>query len=122
MNRILFVLTGLGFLLVCFNNCSGSSFDAHTLQTNESSQLDGNNGSTNWTPGPNYTFTEGTNSSVDLSTTLPVDVVKGGVFEVSASGTQLPLGMNLSANGILSLNNAGVGETAGVVFTYTEPQ
>ncbi|MCX8005115.1 MAG: hypothetical protein N2688_09185, partial [Burkholderiaceae bacterium] len=60
-------------------------------------------------------------TTYDLSATLPAGVVRGGTFGVDPSGARLPDGMTLSPAGILSLGSATVGQTTGVIFTYTEP-
>lgn len=57
----------------------------------------------------------------DLATTLPDGVARGGTFGVSSSGRALPTGITLSPSGILSALNPVVGETTGVIFTYTLP-
>jgi hypothetical protein len=59
--------------------------------------------------------------SFDLSTTLPDGIARGGTFGVSSSGRALPAGVTLSPSGILSAVNPVVGETSGVIFTYTLP-
>jgi hypothetical protein len=43
----------------------------------------------------------------------------GGTFSVDASGAALPSGMSLSTQGLLSLGDALVGDTDGVVFAYS---
>jgi hypothetical protein len=63
----------------------------------------------------------GTGATFDLAGTLPSGVTRGGSFGVSPSGSALPGGMVLSAAGILSVGNAVVGQTSGVIFTYAEP-
>ena len=61
-------------------------------------------------------------SSFDLSTTLPAGVTKGGTFGVDGSGTALPAGLTLSANGLLLVTvNAPAGDISGIVFAYNEP-
>lgn len=70
-------------------------------------------------PAPSFTF--GSNQTLDLSLTLPAGIVKGGTFAVSATGSPLPAGMTLAANGILSVGSAAVGDTLNVSFEYTEP-
>jgi hypothetical protein len=57
----------------------------------------------------------------DLTTTLPVDVARGGTFGVSPNGQPLPVGITLTPSGILSAANPVIGETRGVIFTYTLP-
>jgi hypothetical protein len=56
-----------------------------------------------------------------LATTLPAGVIAGGTFAVSTVGAPLPLGMTLSAGGILSVGTSLAAETSGVIFSYTEP-
>ena len=73
-----------------------------------------------WNVGPLF-FAAGTATKLELSTTLPSGVRKGGTFGVSPSGMPLPAGMTLSSAGLLSLGTALVGTTTGVVFTYSEP-
>lgn len=60
----------------------------------------------------------GTNSSFNLSATLPAGVARGGRFGLDASGASLPPGMTLSAAGVLSVGSAAIGTVTGVVFTY----
>jgi hypothetical protein len=66
-------------------------------------------------------FTVGSGATKDLAATLPTGVAKGGTFGVSASGAALPVGMTLSATGILAISTAPVGPVIGVIFTYAEP-
>lgn len=73
-----------------------------------------------WRVGQVY-FLAGDTATVDLSLTLPSEVVKGGTFGVSASGTPLPSGMTLTQSGILAVGSATAVSVDGVVFTYVEP-
>lgn len=74
-----------------------------------------------WTV-PTITLTEMSGGTFNLATTLPTTGVKpNGTFSVDPSGAQLPSGMSLSSNGVLSVGNAVVGDTNGVIFVYTEP-
>jgi hypothetical protein len=58
-----------------------------------------------------------------LSATLPPNVSRGGTFAVDPSGKPLPAGVALSSDGVLSLTSAAVpGGTAGIVFSYAEPE
>jgi hypothetical protein len=57
----------------------------------------------------------------DLKKSLPSTVKAGGSFSVDSSGTSLPAGIALSADGVLSAASASVGSFSGVVFAYTEP-
>jgi hypothetical protein len=57
--------------------------------------------------------------SFDLKTTLPSGIAPGGTFAVDASGSALPSGLTLSAEGVLTITSAVAGDTAGVVFSYT---
>lgn len=66
-------------------------------------------------------FAVGSGSSLDLASTLPTGVKRGGVFGIAASGAKLPAGMTLAPAGILSVGTATVGGVAGVIFTYAEP-
>jgi hypothetical protein len=66
-------------------------------------------------------FTVGSGATLDLSSTLPNGVVKGGVFAVSATGAALPAGMSLTPVGILAVGSATTGAVVEVVFTYVEP-
>ena len=66
-------------------------------------------------------FAVGGGGTFNLANTLPVGVVRGGVFDVSSSGAKLPTGMTLTSAGILSVGSASVGSVAGVVFTYASP-
>jgi hypothetical protein len=74
-----------------------------------------------WNVNPWPYFVAGTVTTYDLAATLPPGVVRGGTFGVDPSGTSLPDGITLTSAGILSLGNAKVGQTSGVIFTYTEP-
>lgn len=60
----------------------------------------------------------GTNSTFDLSTTLPNGIAKGGKFAIDAMGAALPSGMTLSMAGILAVGSAAIGTVNGVIFTY----
>jgi len=75
---------------------------------------------TGWNVGPLYLVVD-SGATVDLALTLPSNIIKGGTFGVSPSGSALPIGMTLSTLGILALGSATVGTFNGVVFTYTEP-
>jgi hypothetical protein len=66
-------------------------------------------------------FAVGSGSTFNLATTLPADVARGGLFDVSTSGARLPTGMTLTPAGILSVGTAAVGSVAGVIFTYSSP-
>jgi hypothetical protein len=67
------------------------------------------------------TFTSGSSTAFDLSTTLPSGVVSGGTFSVDPNGAPLPTGMTLSSKGILSVGTAVATSVGGVVFVYAEP-
>ena len=54
----------------------------------------------------------------DLSTTLPANVARDGIFGVDPAGASLPAGMTLSPAGVLSVGTATVSIATGVVFTY----
>lgn len=73
-----------------------------------------------WNVGPLY-FAAGSGATLDLAATLPNGVQRGGTFGTSPAGAPLPVGMALSAAGILSIGAATVGDVNGVVFTYSEP-
>ena len=61
-------------------------------------------------------------SSYDLNSSLPPTVKRGGRFNLSANGSALPVGVALSAAGILSSTVvARLGTVTGVVFSYDEP-
>jgi hypothetical protein len=66
-------------------------------------------------------FAVGSGASLDLASTLPTGVKRGGDFGISSSGAVLPAGMSLTSAGILSVGTAIVGTVSGVVFTYSEP-
>jgi hypothetical protein len=58
----------------------------------------------------------------DLASTLPDGIRRGGSFSVDASGAPLPVGVTLSAAGMLAASDVAIaGATAGVVFRYAEP-
>ena len=63
----------------------------------------------------------GSNGSFDLNTTLPLNIKRGGIFEIDASGPPLPAGMSLTSTGILAVGTAAIGTVTGVVFTYDAP-
>jgi hypothetical protein len=64
----------------------------------------------------------GSVTTVDLKPALPAGLRSGGRFEVDASGSPLPSGVTLSADGLLTAAaNATAGVTLGVVFAYIEP-
>ncbi|MGH6624894.1 MAG: hypothetical protein ACREBN_13015 [Burkholderiaceae bacterium] len=60
-------------------------------------------------------------SSVDLSHTLPLGVVRGGTFQLAPGSSPLPPDFTLSPNGILLATRPAIGLTVNIVFTYTEP-
>jgi hypothetical protein len=66
-------------------------------------------------------FTVGSGETFDLSTTLPDSIAHGGTFGIDASGSRLPAGMTLTADGILSVGSAAVSTVSGIVFTYDSP-
>ena len=72
-------------------------------------------------PVPELSFVEGSGSTFDLASTLPVGVEPGGTFALEASSAPLPSGMTLAPTGILSVGMASAGSVSGVVFAYTEP-
>lgn len=72
-----------------------------------------------WAPNP--TFVQGSQIPFDLASTLPSEIVRGGVFSVDAAGARLPTGMTLVASGLLYAGTANVGTTTGVIFRYAEP-
>jgi hypothetical protein len=63
----------------------------------------------------------GSGATINLASTLPTGVVKGGTFGISSSGASLPTGMTLSPAGILAVGSATTGAVVGVIFTYAEP-
>ena len=73
-----------------------------------------------WIVPPVY-FAAGSGATVDLSSTLPSGVSKGGIFGISTTGAPLPAGMTLSPAGILAQGTAAEGPVVGVIFTYAEP-
>lgn len=66
-------------------------------------------------------FAVGSGATLDLATTLPNGVSRGGSFGISPTGAQLPAGMTLTAKGILGVGSATEGAVVGVVFTYELP-
>ncbi len=65
-------------------------------------------------------FTAGATQAIDLNDTLPAGVARGGTFSVDGSGAALPVGVTLSAGGILNVSaTATTGVTAGLIFAYT---
>ncbi|MGE0763324.1 MAG: hypothetical protein AB7N80_08600 [Bdellovibrionales bacterium] len=70
---------------------------------------------------PTISLAAGSGSTFNLVDTLPANVVRNGVFSVDPTGAALPAGMTLAANGVLSVGTAAVGDTNGVIFSYTEP-
>jgi len=67
------------------------------------------------------TFILGGALTLDLATTLPSNVMKGGTFGIDPRGAALPAGMTLLSSGILSVGSARTSEAIGVIFTYSEP-
>jgi hypothetical protein len=76
-----------------------------------SSEWDIENRLMNLTPG----------SQIDLSLTLPHDVLRGGVFSVDPAGAELPHDLSLSEAGLLEVAAQADCAVSGVVFVYTEP-
>jgi hypothetical protein len=74
-----------------------------------------------WDPSPWMWFIAGQSRVIDLSLTLPADVVRGGAFGLASGSAPLPPGFSLQASGLLSVVNPTVGQTANVQFTYAEP-
>lgn len=60
----------------------------------------------------------GTNSTFDLSSTLPNGIARGGKFGIDSAGAGLPAGMTFSAAGLLAVGSAAIGTVNGVIFTY----
>lgn len=60
----------------------------------------------------------GTNSTFDVSTTLPNGIARGGRFGIDSMGASLPAGMTFSTAGILAVGSAAIGTVNGVIFTY----
>ena len=74
-----------------------------------------------WDLSPWMWFIAGQSRVIDLSLTLPPDVVRGGVFGLVGGSAPLPLGFSLQPSGLLSVVDTTVGQTANMQFTYTEP-
>jgi hypothetical protein len=60
----------------------------------------------------------GSDSTFDLSRTLPPSVPRGGTFGIDTSGAPLPAGMTFSPAGVLAVGTAQITTVAGVIFTY----
>ena len=108
------ILTFLATLVLSFNNCSGfqASLIGSSAANPSQSSFQGN-----WAINP-ISLVAGSSATVDLVATLPESIPHGGKFNVDPSGLPLPAGMSLSPAGILSVENASVGETTGVIFNY----
>lgn len=66
-------------------------------------------------------FVAGTESTINLTDTLPLGVARGGRFAISPSGAALPAGMSLRSDGVMTVaGSAAIGATSGVVFEYRE--
>ncbi len=74
-----------------------------------------------WDLSPWMWFIAGQNRVIDLSLTLPADVVRGGAFGLASGSTPLPPGFTLMPSGLLTVVNPAVGQTMNVQFTYAEP-
>lgn len=95
--------------------CGGSGAPATTAPALMSATADV------WDPSPWMWFVAGHNQVIDLSMTLPPDVVRGGAFALASGSAPLPPGFSLQASGLLSVVSPTVGQTANVQFTYAEP-
>lgn len=117
------IAMGIGF----FQNCSSGFNSKQAEQAGLGSPNPNNPGGLNWNLPTVISMVEDSGNTFDLKTTLPRDgngnllVKAGGTFDVDPSGVALPGGMTLSAAGILDVGTASVGDTVGVVFSYTEP-
>lgn len=61
-----------------------------------------------------------TGSSIDLKTTLGTNVPTNGTFTLASGSTPLPLGVTLSAAGLLAATGTAVaGASSGIIFSYT---
>lgn len=108
---------GLGALaLFACSSDDGAGTDDAGTRNDGSPQADGGGA---WIVPSTLYFVAGSNATFDLKTTLPSGTATGGTFAVDGSGSPLPQGLTLSADGVLTLTSAAVGETAGVVFSYT---
>lgn len=128
--RISSFVSGLSLVILSlmYNNCSKTGFspqaDSASSSGGGSSGTSGVGDVGTWNLPSAFSFVQGSSTSVDLSATLPTGVTgvkTGGIFSVDPSGAQLPSGMTLSANGVLSVGTASASSIAGVIFVYTEP-
>ncbi len=104
-----------------YNNCTGQGFTTSNGAASINSQGTGNlpNSNGSWII-PNISLTQGSTQTFDLSQTFPNCLAGQGVFGVDPSGTKLPAGMSLTSAGILSVGNAVVADTVGVIFNCTQ--
>ena len=95
--------------------CGGSSAPAATASALLHSTAE------QWDLSPWMWFVAGQSRVIDLSMTLPPDVVRGGAFALASGSAPLPPGFSLQASGLLTVVDPAVGQTANVQFTYAEP-
>jgi hypothetical protein len=73
-----------------------------------------------WDPSPLY-FIAGFQGNIDLSNTLPPNVLRGGTFALAPSSSPLPREVTLAPDGILSTLSPVESLSPNIFFTYVEP-
>jgi hypothetical protein len=117
MERRTFLLTAsFSCLQVGTLGCGGSSGDGPVATPAPSLPAP----PVSWNPSP-LLFIAGSNGSVDLASTLPAGVLRGGTFGLATNSSPLPPRLSLAPNGILSASAPVVGSAANIIFTYAEP-
>jgi hypothetical protein len=120
MKRRLLVLGAAGFSGLSFGSlslfgCGGSSAPATTAPALMNATADV------WDLSHWMWFVAGQSRVIDLSQTLPPDVVRGGAFGLASGSAPLPPGFLLQTSGLLTVVDPAIGQTANVQFTYAEP-
>jgi hypothetical protein len=115
MKRRSLLLGATGFSGLTLFGCGGSDAPTPSAPALLSATADV------WDLSPWMWFIEGQSRVIDLSLTLPPDVVRGGAFGLASGSAPLPPGFTLQPSGLLTVANPTIGQTANVQFTYAEP-
>jgi hypothetical protein len=107
--------SGLGFGGMALFGCGGSGASAASAPALMNATAEP------WDLSAWMWFIAGQDRVIDLSLTLPPDVVRGGVFGLANGSAPLPPGFSLQASGLLTVVDPAIGQTANVQFTYAEP-
>jgi hypothetical protein len=115
MKRRSLLLGATGFSGLTLFGCGGSSAPTASAPALLNAPADV------WDLSPWMWFIAGQNRVIDLTLTLPPDVVRGGAFGLASGSAPLPPGFTLAPSGLLTVVDPTVGQTFNVLFTYEEP-